>query len=107
MRRQKIRELPLRSFSHMVVVTLPIILGVFWLSFHFVRPMPPRKLTMTTGTEGGSYAVLGERYRQVLARNGIQLQLLPSATKPSAITSPAGRCCMTICRSGRPRSWTG
>jgi TRAP-type uncharacterized transport system substrate-binding protein len=63
----------------MVVVILLIILGVFWLSFHFVRPMPPRKLTMTTGMEGGSYAVLGERYRQVLARNGIQLQLLPSS----------------------------
>lgn len=86
MRRQKIRELPLRSFSHMVVVILLIILGVFWLSFHFVRPMPPRKLTMTTGMEGGSYAVLGERYRQVLARNGIQLQLLPSSGSVENLT---------------------
>jgi TRAP transporter TAXI family solute receptor len=34
---------------------------------------------MTTGMEGGSYVVLGERYGQVLARNGIHLQLLPSS----------------------------
>jgi TRAP-type uncharacterized transport system substrate-binding protein len=79
MRRQKIRELPARTFWNLLVVTLLIILGVFWVSFHFVRPIPPRKLTMTTGMEGGSFVVLGERYRQVLARDGIQLQLLASS----------------------------
>jgi TRAP transporter TAXI family solute receptor len=79
MRRQKIRELPARTFWNVLVVTLLIILGVFWVSFHFVRPIPPRKLTMTTGMEGGSFVVLGERYRQVLARDGIQLQLLASS----------------------------
>jgi len=79
MRRQKIRELPPRTFWNAVVVILLAILGVFWLSYHFVRPIPPRTLTMTTGTEGGTFAVLGERYRQVLARDGIKLQLLSSS----------------------------
>jgi TRAP transporter TAXI family solute receptor len=79
MRRQKIRELPPRTFWKVVVVTLLITLGVFWVSFHFVKPIPPRTLTMTTGMEGGSFVVLGERYRQVLARDGIQLQLLASS----------------------------
>jgi TRAP transporter TAXI family solute receptor len=79
MGRQKIRELPLRTFWNVALVILIIIIGVFWVSFHFVKPIPPRRLTMTTGMEGGSYAVLGERYSQVLARDGIQLQLLPSS----------------------------
>ena len=79
MRRQKIRELPSRTFWNVVAVTLLIILGVFLVSFHFVKPIPPRSLTMTTGMEGGSFVVLGERYRQVLARDGIQLQLLASS----------------------------
>lgn len=70
----------------MLVVILLIILGIFWVSFHFVRPMPPRTLTMTTGMGGGSYAALGERYRQVLARNGIQLQLLPSSGSVENLT---------------------
>ena len=79
MRQQKIRELPARTFWHVVVVILLVIMGVFWVSFHFVRPIPPRTLTMTTGMEGGSFAVLGERYRQVLARDGIQLRLVASS----------------------------
>jgi TRAP transporter TAXI family solute receptor len=79
MRRQKIRELPPRTFWKMVVAPLMIILGVFWVSIHFVKPIPPHTLTMTTGMEGGSFVVLGERYRQVLARDGIQLQLLASS----------------------------
>jgi TRAP-type uncharacterized transport system substrate-binding protein len=79
MRRQKIRELPPRTFWKAVAVTLLVIVGVFWVSFHFVRPIPPRTLKMTTGMEGGSFIVLGERYRQVLARDGIQLQLLASS----------------------------
>jgi TRAP transporter TAXI family solute receptor len=79
MRRQKIREMPPRTFWNAAVVILLSIVGVFWLSYHVVRPIPPRTLTMTTGTEGGTFAVLGERYRQVLARDGIKLHLLPSS----------------------------
>jgi len=86
MRQQKIRELPARTFWHAVIVILLVILGVFWVSFHFVRPIPPRTLTMTTGMEGGSFAVLGERYRQVLARDGIQLRLLASSGSVENLT---------------------
>ena len=86
MRQQKIREFPDRTFWHVVVVILLVILGVFWVSFHFVRPIPPRTLTMTTGMEGGSFAVLGERYRQVLARDGIQLRLLASSGSVENLT---------------------
>jgi TRAP transporter TAXI family solute receptor len=86
MRQQKIRELPVRTFWKVLVVILLIILGFFWVSFHFLRPIPPRTLTMTTGMEGGSFAVLGERYRQVLARDGIQLRLLASSGSVENLT---------------------
>jgi len=49
------------------------------LIYHFVRPIPPNTLTMTTGMEGGSFVVFAERYRQVLARDGIRVKLLPSS----------------------------
>jgi len=39
---------------------------------------PPDHLVMTTGFEGGTYATFGERYRQILAREKIRLELLPS-----------------------------
>ena len=38
----------------------------------------PDNLTMTTGFESGSYAIFGERYQQILARENIHLKLLPS-----------------------------
>jgi len=34
---------------------------------------------MTTGFEGGAYAIFGERYQQILAREKIHLELLPSS----------------------------
>ena len=79
MGRPKIRELPPRYFWNLLAAILLAIVGFFWVSYHFVRPIPPNTLVMTTGMEGGAYAILGERYRQVLARDGIRLQLLPSS----------------------------
>ena len=79
MRRPVIKEVPPRTLRNAVGVVLLVVAGMLWLSFHFVRPIPPRGLTMTTGMEGGSYAVMGERYRQVLARDGVRLELLPSS----------------------------
>ena len=38
----------------------------------------PDNLIMTTGFESGSYAIFGERYQQILARENIHLKLLPS-----------------------------
>src|SRR5512139_526508 len=73
MGRPKIRELPPRYFWNLLAAILMAIVGFFWVSYHFVRPIPPKTLVMTTGMEGGAYAVLGERYRQVLARDGIRL----------------------------------
>jgi TRAP-type uncharacterized transport system substrate-binding protein len=43
------------------------------------QPFPPRSLVMTTGPEGGDYARIALRYREVLAREGVELRLLPSA----------------------------
>ena len=45
------------------------------LIYYFVRPIPPDTLTMTTGMEGGSFVVFAERYRQVLARDGIRVDI--------------------------------
>jgi TRAP-type uncharacterized transport system substrate-binding protein len=39
----------------------------------------PDQLIMTTGFERGAYAILGERYQQILAREKVQLKLLPSS----------------------------
>ena len=43
------------------------------------RFTPPDNITMTTGFESGAYANYGERYRQILSRERINLHLLPSS----------------------------
>jgi TRAP transporter TAXI family solute receptor len=78
MRRNKIRELTPRAAAIIFIPVLLIIVLVGWASYRFLQPMPPRTLTMTTGMEGGSFVIFGERYRQILARDGIHLKLLPS-----------------------------
>jgi TRAP transporter TAXI family solute receptor len=48
------------------------IVAVFW------QPAPPKRVTMSTGAEGGAYRLFAERYREHLARHGIELELHPS-----------------------------
>ena len=78
MRRNKIRELTPRAVAIIYIPVLLIVMLVCWASYRFLQPMPPKTLTMTTGMEGGSFVIFGERYRDVLARDGVHLKLLPS-----------------------------
>jgi hypothetical protein len=49
-----------------------------WIAFHFVRPAPPDTVTITSGPEGTTLWTYAERYRKILARNGVTLKILPS-----------------------------
>ena len=44
-------------------------------AFMVLRTMPPRVVVMATGTEGGAYHEIGKRYREILARAGVELRL--------------------------------
>ena len=60
----------------------PILLAsavAIWLALHFVRPAPPHTLTMSGGPKGSSFETDAERYRAILARSGIHLNIIPSA----------------------------
>jgi TRAP transporter TAXI family solute receptor len=58
-------------------ITLLIAAG-FLVAFQFVDPAPPRSLTFATGSEQGAYHAFGERYRDILARDGIEVILRPT-----------------------------
>ena len=62
----------------LLVALLPallFIIAAFALAYHFVKPAPPKKIVMATGKREGGYAYFGQRYREILARNGIVLEL--------------------------------
>ncbi len=50
----------------------------FWAALHFVRPAPPDTIVITSGSEGSIFQVSAERYRKILARQGVTLKILPS-----------------------------
>jgi hypothetical protein len=54
------------------------ILG-FIVAYPFVEPAPPRKITIGTGDPSGAYYAFAQRYREILAREGITLEIRSTA----------------------------
>ena len=79
MGRTKIRQLTFSAWSVTFFAILLIVMLLFWMTYRFLQPFPPKTLTMTTGMPDGSYAAFGEAYRQVLARDGIHVVLRPTS----------------------------
>jgi TRAP transporter TAXI family solute receptor len=66
--------------SHWPTVALIATAAVIVVAaFMILRSMPPRLIVMATGPEGGTYYELGQRYRAVLARDKVEVQLVPTA----------------------------
>ena len=61
-----------------IVVVALVVFGA-WAVIRFVSPDPPRRLTMSTGAADGAYHQFGLKYQEILKRNGITLDLLPSS----------------------------
>jgi len=59
-----------------LLVALALVVALFVL---FWQPAPPRRVIMSTGTEDGAYHAYALRYREILARAGVELVLRPSA----------------------------
>lgn len=49
-----------------------------WATLHFVASAPPRTITMSAGPKGSTFAANAERYKKILARNGVTLKILES-----------------------------
>ncbi len=51
----------------------------FLLAFHFIKPAPPARLVIATGRTDGAYYQFGIRYRELLAQEGITLEVRTTA----------------------------
>jgi TRAP-type uncharacterized transport system substrate-binding protein len=67
-----------RPLALLLSVGVLLLAAVAWVVFVVANALPPRRVVMTTGPEGGVYRELGEKYRTVLARSGVRLELRPS-----------------------------
>jgi len=62
-------------FGPAILITL---LG-FIVAYQFVEPAPPRKITIGTGDPSGAYYAFAQRYREILAREGVTLEIRSTA----------------------------
>ncbi len=69
------RRRPFLSFSVAAVVAAACLV---WALFVVGRPLPPRRVVMSTGPDGGAFREYGERYRAALAKEGVDLKLVSS-----------------------------
>jgi TRAP-type uncharacterized transport system substrate-binding protein len=61
-------------FAIVAVVCIAALVGMFAA----LNPTPPRKVVMATGPSGSAYAHFARQYREILARDGIELELRAS-----------------------------
>jgi TRAP-type uncharacterized transport system substrate-binding protein len=71
----------LRSNWPTVAITVTVV-AIVVAAIAIIRTMPPRKIVMATGAESGAYFAVGERYRALLARAGVEVRLVPTAGSP-------------------------
>src|SRR5712671_1717758 len=79
--RLKIAGIPRIAWRDLALTLGPFVLLVaaaFWLAFRFVNPAPPHTIVITAGPDGSMFQVYAERYRKILARQGVTLRILPS-----------------------------
>lgn len=53
--------------------------AAIWLAIRLIQPAPPDTLTITAGPPGSSFWNSAQRYKAILARNGVTLKVLTSA----------------------------
>jgi len=51
----------------------------FIVAYQFVEPAPPRTITIGTGDKSGAYYAFAQRYQEILAREGVTLEIRSTA----------------------------
>jgi TRAP transporter TAXI family solute receptor len=65
----------LKIFGPAIVLS---IIG-FLVAYQFVAPAPPDYIVIGTGSKEGAYFAYGQAYSEILERNGVQLEVRPTA----------------------------
>src|SRR5258708_37626959 len=62
------------TLAGILLIAVVAMLGPWW----FFRSAQPTTITITSGPEGSVFQATAEKYRVILARNGVKLKNLPS-----------------------------
>lgn len=59
----------------LLAILLACLIGVWW----YADPPPPRHIYMASGSPGGSYEILTNKYVEYFKKRGIQIELVPTS----------------------------
>ncbi len=74
--RRILRDLKILILANLWLV--PVLAALVGALFYFVAPPPPMHARLATGAESGGYHAFAERLREELAKEGFDLELIPS-----------------------------
>ena len=77
--RNKFKDISRRDLWLTITPVVLIALAAFVFAFRFVEPAPPDSIVISTGAVDGGYHMFALRYREILARDGVKVELRPSA----------------------------
>ena len=77
--RNKFKDISRRDLWLTITPMVLIALAAFVFAFRFVEPAPPDSIVISTGAVDGGYHMFALRYREILARDGVKVELRPSA----------------------------
>ena len=72
---RKFRRATRRDLLLTVLPAALLIAAAFAFAYHFVKPAPPKKIVMAAGKGEGGYGYFAKRYREILARDGVTLEV--------------------------------
>ena len=79
--RLKIPRIPKISWRDLAVTLGPyalLVVVAFWIAYRYVRPAPPSTIVITSGRTGSIFEAAAQRYRKILAREGVTLEIVAS-----------------------------
>jgi TRAP-type uncharacterized transport system substrate-binding protein len=63
------------AFGPFIVLALALLAGAYYV----LKPTPPKRVVMATGSDQGAYAAFGKRYAEELRRRGVEVELRTTA----------------------------
>jgi len=72
-------EVAVRELSFVTLIAGLVVGAAFLVAYHFVRPAPPNSFVISTGNPAGAYHLFAQRYRELLAREKIKVELRTSS----------------------------
>ncbi len=76
---EPILDFPERHPVRVAVLGLALVAALLWVGFQFLQPLPPRRIVLASGADFGIYHQYAQRYKTILARDGIVVEERPTA----------------------------